>query len=480
VRYTHPTYLALLVTGMVACVSNRNDDGNDTAEIQAGSRTEQAKKPSPRGYSPVVTAQSRLNHRLRELLHIRWRKIFRKAGPDLFYLMQTLDLDNDDDEDVLITYSVNPRRTRETYDILETVIFRNTGEDFRMESTDFEVQLNDATVADFNADGLQDIFVADTGPDAEPFPGAQSRLLLQTHDGKLLDATSTNAPKLIAPTHAVCSGDYDSDGDADLFLAIGNKRQVLWENDGSGKFTDATSDIFPAELSDNGEEPEVSFRWCETADFNRDGRDDLVLGQQDIGRPEQLIRDDDLFVLLDSHVVLYGDPAGKLVTNYASGLLPVNWDGDGDIPRVTDMDAADFDQDGCVDLLVASTSSGLEKVSNFGIYSGDCSGAFSAPVDYSVRPSVQPANKIHVTDFNRDGFLDFVPYYLFDPNPDGGPEVPPVRFQDYESRAYIFTRSAPDPFAPRRLRLREVEQLPLKVFHGLYHSELPGYTGITR
>src|SRR5690349_12262683 len=46
-------------------------------------------------------------------------------------------------------------------------------------------------IADFNGDRRNDIFVADHGYDAEPFPGHQNTLALSTPDGKLVDATST-------------------------------------------------------------------------------------------------------------------------------------------------------------------------------------------------------------------------------------------------------------------------------------------------
>lgn len=472
-------FCTALIVSAAACVSHPDND-SDSQTAEPGLASVAAARQGPQTYSPVVTPRSRLNHRLRLLLNTRWRKLSHKSGSGLFYLTQSLDLDNDIDEDLLVSYSINPQGTREAYRILETIIFRNVGDDFSMESAGFIVQLNDASVADFNGDGLQDIFVADSGLDAEPFPGAQSRLFLQTTNGKLKDVTKTNVPAFTGYTRAICSGDYDADGDLDVFLASADKKHVIWANDGSGKFADATKTIFPPELADNGTEPEVSFQSCETADFNHDGRDDLALGQQDMGRPEEFIRDNDLVVLRDSHVVLFAGPAGKLITDYSIGLLAVEWDQPADRPQVADMRAADFDQNDCVDLLVASHSDAGQKTSNFAVYFGDCAGAFSAAVDYTISPSVEAANTIHITDFNRDGHPDFVPYYLFDPNPDGGPEAPPVAFKNYEPRAYIFTQSLLDPFAPRPLRLREVEQLPLRPFHGLYHSELPGYTGITR
>ena len=44
-------------------------------------------------------------------------------------------------------------------------------------------------IADFNGDRVDDIFVADHGYDAYPFPGYQNTLVLSAPGGKLVDAT---------------------------------------------------------------------------------------------------------------------------------------------------------------------------------------------------------------------------------------------------------------------------------------------------
>ena len=45
-------------------------------------------------------------------------------------------------------------------------------------------------IADFNSDRRNDIFVADHGYDAPPFPGHPNALALSTPDGKLVDRSS--------------------------------------------------------------------------------------------------------------------------------------------------------------------------------------------------------------------------------------------------------------------------------------------------
>lgn len=279
-------------------------------------------------------------------------------------------------------------------------------------------------------------------------------------------------------THAVCAGDFDADGDADLYLAVPNMEHLLYVNNGSGVLTDATATILPPEMQ-SSDFPEASFQWCEVADFNLDGRDDLVLGQQHIGRPEDNIRDASGNVLLDSLVVLYGSNAGVLVTDYTKGLVPVTWDLAEDLPQVVDIKTADFDRNGCPDIVVSSVTSGsigqviTDPASNFAIHFGDCAGGFSDPVNYTVRPIFDPANALAITDFNGDGYPDFVNRYNFDAFIDGGLEVPPVADAEYDPLAYINNRSLTEPFTARQLTRWEVEQLGTIEFLGLIHGSLP-------
>src|SRR5690606_32527382 len=70
----------------------------------------------------------------------------------------------------------------------------------------------DFVVADFNGDGIEDIFVVAHGYDTNPFPGEQNRLLLGVGNGKLMDATN-RLPALDDFSHGVAAADIDGDGD---------------------------------------------------------------------------------------------------------------------------------------------------------------------------------------------------------------------------------------------------------------------------
>jgi hypothetical protein len=330
---------------------------------------------------------------------------------------------------------------------------------------------------------LQDILFGNPGHDYFPFEGEPDRLLMQNSDGTLSDLTSSNLPADVFFTHSVCSGDFDNDGDADLYFAnVGPNPSdhKIYENDGGGVFSDASSTLLPPEmqLMVDPPNPRVSFGWCEVADFNLDGRDDLILGQRSFGREEEDTVDANGNLLLDSLVVLYGSNQNTLVTNYAIGLLPVNWDGPAESTDTVDINVADFNQDNCLDLLVESTSNpqgpqSADFAANRSVYFGDCAGGFGDPFNYTQRMIVESANTLLVTDFNDDGFPDFSHRYGFDAYIDGGFELPPVSAADYHPRAYINNQSPTEPFTIRELTRSEVEQLKIDEFLGLIHNSLP-------
>ncbi len=129
--------------------------------------------------------------------------------------------------------------------------------------------------ADVNGDGHIDIFVGATFQ-------SQSRLLLGRGDGKFEDVTKTHLPQRPLSLGDVEFGDVDFDGDLDLVLAdwgAGNPmkneggRIRLFLNDGGGKFSDATDARMPDLL--------VRFSWdLEFADVDNDSDLDLMISSK--------------------------------------------------------------------------------------------------------------------------------------------------------------------------------------------------------
>lgn len=106
-------------------------------------------------------------------------------------------------------------------------------------------------IGDFNEDGRSDIFIGDSGMDADPFPGHVNHLLLSTPGGGFTDASATGLPQDVVYFHSGATGDVNGDGHLDLLLAdilqspIAPLRLLL--GDGHGKFT-PVADRFPSTL----------------------------------------------------------------------------------------------------------------------------------------------------------------------------------------------------------------------------------------
>lgn len=98
-----------------------------------------------------------------------------------------------------------------------------------------------AAFLDYDGDGWQDIFLAQGGalPGFTAKPPAGNRLFRNTGGTKFVDVTAAAGLESRRYTLGVATADYDNDGDPDLFITAvqGN---VLYRND-RGRFTDVTT-----------------------------------------------------------------------------------------------------------------------------------------------------------------------------------------------------------------------------------------------
>ncbi|MBL8897164.1 MAG: VCBS repeat-containing protein [Planctomycetes bacterium] len=173
--------------------------------------------------------------------------------------------------------------------------------------------VNDLALADIDADGDLDLYVATGGSNAL----AQDRLFRNDGNAGFTDI-SAQLPPSVEDTRGVAFGDVDGDGDLDcatthLTNAQGGLGTIeLALNDGAGLFTDATSGV-------NG--PVVPTFEVHLVDIDRDGDLDLVTGGT--GRIANVMLGDGRggFVELPA-----ATPVGS-----SARLTPLDADGDGDL-----------------------------------------------------------------------------------------------------------------------------------------------------
>jgi hypothetical protein len=140
-----------------------------------------------------------------------------------------------------------------------------------------------AVVADFNKDGIPDVFVACHGHDVLPFAGEKSKLVLSKSRGVY---TTTDIGNMDFG-HSASAADINNDGYPDIVVATGTD-VYFYINQGNGSFVKDTTKIIPGNYNLD------QYYSVELIDINNDGKIDLLVGGND-------------FLIEHPTRILYGD-----------------------------------------------------------------------------------------------------------------------------------------------------------------------------
>jgi hypothetical protein len=135
-----------------------------------------------------------------------------------------------------------------------------------------------ANAADFDGDGLVDLFLANhenvfwkaPDPPGNANNAHADQLFLNNGDGSFRDVTRESGVGNTGWSLSPAAADYDLDGDMDFFVGNDFGRDRLYRNDGAGRFTDVTE-----EAGITRPVASMSAAW---GDFDGDGDFDLFVG----------------------------------------------------------------------------------------------------------------------------------------------------------------------------------------------------------
>ena len=313
-------------------------------------------------------------------------------GSFKLYWVLMIDLDSDGDEDIFLA-PINLSSSN--------ILLRNdagTLVDITASSGIAAFNISVMSAMDFDGDGDIDI-IAGGKQGTSPAGDNRSTFVLRNNgDETFTDVfASSGLHRYTFSTNAkVDAVDYDNDGDSDL-IVVGpdlplTRSLSVYQNDGSGFFTDVTDDAFTGTMPDPFEAFATALA---TGDYDNDGDLDLYVSRS-AAEP----------FLTNALYRNNGDATFTDVIASTGELADTNILG-----HYWGTEFFDYDNDGDLDLYVArnvtATREDLIETDSHTLFENNGDGTFSGVNDIAFGPDVRPdVASAAIGDYDNDGLLD--------------------------------------------------------------------------
>ncbi|MBA7531335.1 hypothetical protein ES705_23547 [subsurface metagenome] len=274
-------------------------------------------------------------------------------------------------------------------------------------------------LGDFNNDGFIDLFVTNCC-------NGRNFLYTNNRDGNFSKITTGNIVNDEASSQGSSWGDYDNDGDLDLFVTnVGDSNNYLYKNNSDGTFSKITTGEI---VNDGGNSYGASW-----GDFNNDGYVDLFV--PNAGNTKNYLyknNGDGTFTKITTGIIVNdsGSSAGAswgdfdndgdldlfVANNYNQNNFLYKNNGDGSFTKVTTGSIVndggnsiggswgDYDNDGDLDLFV--TNGWWDESQNNFLYQNDGDGTFTKVTSGDIVNDWSNSFGSSWGDFDNDGDLD--------------------------------------------------------------------------
>jgi len=197
------------------------------------------------------------------------------------------DLDNDGDEDLVLSSFAK-------YPVIQSpgiiYILDNDGTGYFSDVTierflgeEIYAYARGIAIEDLTGDGWLDVVIATEDLHAPPYTKYRDIILVNQGEGYFVDETQARFPDYPVYSHGLCMGDVENDGDIDIFFPFQYEPTGLMINDGEGNFSIGYGHLPPIKYD------EIS---CEFGDFDQDGDLDLFLGTERISDRNRILIND--------------------------------------------------------------------------------------------------------------------------------------------------------------------------------------------